>query len=168
MPIQDILRQVNLFVDGRGYMGRVEEIELPKLTVKTEEFRAGGMDAPVELDMGMEKLESTLTVSGVDRELLKLWGVAPGNITPLSVRGSLQSEDGTVTTVEVRLRGQVKEIDWGTWKPGEKAPLKIMLALRYYKLTHGGELVHEIDVENMIRVVAGVDQLQQQRDALGI
>ncbi len=168
MPIQDILRQVNLFVDGRGYMGRVEEIELPKLTVKTEEFRAGGMDAPVELDMGMEKLESTLTVSGVDRELLKLWGVAPGNITPLSVQGSLQSEDGTVTTVEVRLRGQAKEIDWGTWKPGEKAPLKIMLALRYYKLTHGGELVHEIDVENMIRVVAGVDQLQQQRDALGI
>ena len=99
----------------------MEEIELPKLTVKTEEFRAGGMDAPVELDMGMEKLESTLTLSGVDRELLKLWGVAPGNLTPLTVRGSLQSEDGTVTSVEVRLRGHVKEIDWGTWKPGEKA-----------------------------------------------
>ena len=168
MPVKDILRNLNLFVDGNGYAGRVEELELPKLTVKTEEFRGGGMDAPVELDIGLEKLESGLTVSGIDAELLKLWGVAPGSLTPFTVRGSLQSEDGTVTPVEVRLRGHVKEVDWGTWKPGEKAPLKLMVAVRYYKLTHGGAVVHEIDVDKMIRVVDGTDQLEAQRTALGI
>ena len=42
-----VLKNMNLFVDGRGYAGRVDEIELPKLTLKTEEHRAGGMDVPV-------------------------------------------------------------------------------------------------------------------------
>jgi len=45
-----ILKNFNVFVDGRGYAGKIDEITLPKLTIKTEEYRAGGM--------GMEKLEA--------------------------------------------------------------------------------------------------------------
>ena len=168
MPIKDILRNINLFVDGRGFAGRVDELELPKLTIQTEEFRAGGMDAPVELDMGLEKLETTLTISGIDKEVVKLWGVYTEASTPLTVRAALVDEDGTVTPVEIRMRGKVKELDFGTWKPGEKVPLKWMVALRYYKYTQGGELIHEIDVENMVRTVNGTDQLAEQRTALGI
>ena len=168
MPIIDILRNINLFVDGRGYAGRVEEFDPPKLTIKTEEYRAGGMDAEVELDMGMEKLETTLTISGIDKEVVKLWGVYTSASTPLTLRAALVDEDGTVTPVEIRMRGKVKELDFGTWKPGEKAPLKWMVALRYYKYTQGGEVIHDIDVENMKRVVNGTDQLQAQRQALGI
>jgi P2 family phage contractile tail tube protein len=37
-----ILKNFNLFVDGRGYAGRAEEVTPPKLTIKTEELRAGG------------------------------------------------------------------------------------------------------------------------------
>ena len=168
MPIKNILRNINLFVDGQGYMGRVDEFELPKLTSTTEDFRAGGMDGMVELEMGQEKMEATLTMSGIDRELVKLWGIYTSASTPLTARGALQDEDGVITPVEVRLRGKVKELDFGTWKPGEKVPLKWMVAVRYYKYTQGGEVVHEIDVERMIRIVDGVDQLAGQRDALGI
>ncbi|GHT98386.1 hypothetical protein FACS1894126_3800 [Alphaproteobacteria bacterium] len=56
-----ILKNFNVFVDGRGYAGRVEEVSLPKLSLKTDEFLAGGMDAPIEIDLGMEKLEADLT-----------------------------------------------------------------------------------------------------------
>ena len=38
-----ILKNFSAFVDGRGYAGRVDEITLPKLTIKMEEYRAGGM-----------------------------------------------------------------------------------------------------------------------------
>ena len=58
-----ILKNFNAFVDGRGYAGRIDEISLPKLSIKTEEHRAGGMDIPVAIDMGMEKLEAELTFS---------------------------------------------------------------------------------------------------------
>ena len=166
--ITDVLRNVNLFVDGRGYAGSVEEVNLPKLTVATEEHRAGGMDAPAELDMGLEKLECDWSASAIDADLLKAWGVAPGNRLPVTFRGALESEDGAVKAVEVRVRGHLKEVDWGTWKPGEKAPLKCMLAVRYYKFTHDGSVIHEIDVDNMKRIVNGVDRLAEQRAALGI
>ena len=166
--IVNVLKNVNLFVDGRGYAGQVMEVNLPKLTVKMEEHRDGGMDAPAEIDMGMEKLECDFSTSNIDAELLNSWGLAPGNLVPVTFRGALESEDGTVTPVTVSVRGQVKGIDYGTWKTGEKVPLKCMMAVRYYKFEHDGTVVHEIDVDNMIRTVNGTDRLEQQRAALGI
>ena len=87
---------------------------------------------------------------------------------PASFRDALVSEDGTVRGVEARVRGYVREIDWGTWKSGEKAPLKCMMAVRYFRLAHDGDVLHEIDVDNMKRIVNGQDQLEAQREALGI
>lgn len=165
--ITDIMKNMSLFVDGRGYAGKADEVVPPKLTISTEEYRAGGMDAPVELDMGMEKLETEFTLSAFDKDVLNLFGLSAGNLIPLTFRGALESEDGTVTPVVINMRGQVRELDMGTWKPGDKASLKVAMALRYYKLTHGTDVVHEIDVENMIRLVNGTDQLASQRTALG-
>ena len=48
------------------------------------------------------------------------------------------------------------------------AELKAMVDARYYKLEIGGRELVEIDVENMIRRVDGVDQLEAQRNALGL
>lgn len=166
--LDDILKNMALFVDGRGFAGNVEELTLPKLTLKTEEFRNGGMDAPIEVEMGMEKLESEFTLTRFDKNVLKLFGLAPGQLTPLTIRGAVISDDGTQTAVVVNLQGVVREMDPGNWKPGEKATLKIMMALRYYKLTHGGDVVHEIDIPNMVRTIGGVDQLSAVRSALGI
>jgi P2 family phage contractile tail tube protein len=166
--ITDILKNMNLFVDGRGHAGKVDELNPPKMTLKTEEHRAGGMDVPVELDMGMEKMECDFSLSAFEKEVLKLYGLAPGKQIPLTIRGVLESEDGTVTPVIINLRGQVKELDYGSWKPGDKAQLKVMVALRYYKLTHGQDVIHEIDAEGMIRIINGTDQLANQRTALGL
>ena len=166
--IVNVLKNVNLFVDGRGYAGQVMEVNLPKLTVKMEEHRDGGMDAPAEIDMGLEKLECDFSTSNIDSELLRSWGLAPGQQVPVTFRGALESEDGTVTAVAAHVRGSVKEVDWGTWKPGDKVPLKCAMAVRFYKLEFDGELVHEIDVDNMKRVIDGTDRLEEQRAALGI
>ena len=166
--IVNILKNCNMFVDGRGFAGQVMEVNLPKLTLKMEEHRDGGMDAPAEIDMGMERLECSFSTSRIDAGLLRSWGLASGNQVPLTFRGALESEDGAVTPVVATVRGNVKEIDHGTWKPGEKAALKCTVATRYYKFEHGGEVLHEIDVDNMVRIVNGTDRLAEQRAALGI
>ena len=85
-----ILKNFNVFVDGRGYAGKIDEITLPKLTIKTEEYRA------------------------------------------------------------------------------EKATLKCTVAAHYYKLTIGGNELIEIDAENMIRKINGVDQMALLQAVLGI
>jgi P2 family phage contractile tail tube protein len=162
-----ILKNLTAFVDGQGYAGRVSELEPPKLTIKGEEYRGGGMDAPIEVDMGMEKLEATMTFSEYDAALFKLFGLVDGEAVAVTLRGLMQ-DDGDAVAVICELRGRYKEMDSGTWKPGEVGTLKASIAARYYKLTINSEVVVEIDVVNMIRKIGGKDQLESQRKALGL
>ncbi|WP_369674346.1 phage major tail tube protein, partial [Enterococcus faecium] len=78
--LPQVIRAMNLFADGKGYAGVVEEVTPPKLTLKTEEFKAGGMDAPLELDQGMEKLECNFTVASYEKELFAAYGLGPGKM----------------------------------------------------------------------------------------
>lgn len=163
--IPKTLRNYTCFVDGRGYLGRVEEIELPKLKLKTEEYRGGGMDAPIEIDQGMEKLECNITFAEYDPELFRLFGMVDGADVAITLRGAIQG-DGAAEAHVVTLRGGFKEMDPGTWKAGSKGQLKTAVSARYYKLAHAGRTVIEIDIENMKRIVNGNDQLAGQRRAL--
>lgn len=168
MAARDVLKNLNLFVDGRGQAGQLEDFNPPKLTLKMDEFRGGGMNAPLEIDQGLEKLEADFSLIGYDADVLALFGLRNGSDTPLVARGVLVSHDGTTTPVAHYMRGRVKMQDPGTWKAGEKAPLKTGVTLTYYKLVHGDRVIHEIDVVNMIQVVDGVDQMAAQRAALGM
>ncbi len=166
--IQQILKNINLFVDGRGYAGQVESYDPPKLTLKTENYRPGGRDVEVKIDQGMEPLDAKFVLIGFNSEVLKLWGVVANKEVPLTMRAAMEDEDGAVTPVIINLRGKLLEVDSGTWKPGEAAKLNITLNAHYYKLNMGGIDVHEIDVRNMVRMINGVDSLAEQRAALGI
>jgi P2 family phage contractile tail tube protein len=125
------------------------------------------MDAPMQIDMGMEKLEASLTFAEYSPELFSMLGLMEGNKTNIVLRGAVQGDDTAVIPVVITLQGGFKETDMGSWKTGSKGTLKAQIAARYYKLEIGGVEIIEIDVENMIRVISGVDQTAAQRAALG-
>ena len=162
-----ILKNFNVYVDGRGYAGRVEEITLPKLTIKTEEFQGAGMSAPIEIDLGMEKLEMEMTFAEYDSALFKLFGLTNGSDIALTIRGALEGNGKTIPVV-INVRGYFKEMDFDSWKPAEKATLKCSVACSYYMLTIDGEELIEIAPINMIRNVNGSDQFAELREALQI
>ena len=161
------LKAMNLYVDGKGYAGRVEEVTLPKLTLKTEEYRAGGMDAPIEIDLGMEKLECEFTLNEYDPLIMVAWGLVPGNMVSITLRGGFE-QDGKTSAIWVQLIGSWKELDMGTWKPGEKAALKTQVSARYYGLLIDKLPVVLIDIPNMKRVISGIDKLAELRTAIGL
>ena len=167
MATRSVLKNFNLFVDSKGYAGKVDEVTLPKLTLKMEEFRAGGMDAPIEIEQGMEKLEMSFVVGSREFDILKTFGVF-GKETPLTLRGAFQDEMGVVTPVTINATGICKERDLGTWKPGENAPATLNFALKTYKETQDGTVLYDIDITNMKRVINGKDQLEGIRSALGM
>lgn len=168
MAARDVLKNLTLWVDGRGMAGQVQEVDPPKLTLKTEDFMGGGMVAPLKVTMGMEAMESSFSLIAYDKDVLALFGVVEGSDVPLTIRGALESFDGTVTPVVMTMRGKVTEQDPGTWKPGDVPTLKNTMALSYYKLQHGDSVVTEIDIENMIATINGVDTLAAFRAALGL
>lgn len=168
MAARDVRKNLNIFVDGRGYAGQCDEFNAPVLALKVEEYRGGGMDIPVDITMGMEKMESDFSLIAYDRAVLALFGVAEGITVPFVARELLESHDGTITPVIHTMRGKIVRIEPGTSKAGDKPALKIAMSLTYYKLQHGGEVIQEVDAVNMIHVVRGKDALAAQRAALGI
>lgn len=168
MAARNIIKQMTVSVDGRGYAGNVTEYTPPPLTLLTEEHRAGGMDAPITLDMGMEALETSFILRSYDREILRQFGVSEGNSVPFVGRGAMQSYDGTWRPTVHTMRGKITSIDRGTWQPGQAASMTVTMRLDYYREDHDGVRVHEIDVENAVRIVDGVDLLADMRAALGI
>lgn len=164
------LKNFNAFIDGEGYAGRVDEFVLPKLARKMEELRAGGMNAPIDIDMGMEKLEAEFTLHEVSRAILNQFGLWDVSGVGMRFRGAYQADDSSCTTdaVEVVMRGRFKEIDMGTAKTGDDTKMKVNGSLTYFKYIVNDEVVIEIDVLNMIEMVNGEDRLKKQRDALGL
>ena len=165
---KDIRKNFNLFVDGRGYAGNTDEANMPELSLQTEEYRAGGMDAPIDITMGMEKLVADFTLNSHDRDVLSLFGVKEGSQTSFTVREAMESFDGTVTAVVHNFTGKIVKINQGTSKAGEAPKDKYDLSLTYYKQTIGGQVIHEVDVINMVRIINGTDVLADIRSALGM
>jgi P2 family phage contractile tail tube protein len=168
MAARDVLKNLTLWVDGRGMAGQVQDVNPPKLVQQLEEFRGGGMIAPVAVTVGMERMVTDFSLISYDADVLALFGVVEGSSTSLTIRGALESFDGTVTPIVMTMTGKVTEQDPGNWKPGTVPYLKTTMELNYYKLQHGDKVVTEIDVENMIAMINGSDVLQAMRSALGL
>ena len=163
------LRNFSLFIDGEGYAGKVTELTLPTLAIQAEEYRAGGLDVPVEIDMGMEALEAEFTLAEYDPEVLKLWGLYDQMAVQLTARGAIQRNgDADAVSVVVNLTGHFKTFDPGAFEAGAITEANFTFGVRYYKLAIANEELIEIDIENMKRIVNGTDQLTSLREAMGL
>ena len=103
--IPQMLSNTNLFVDGVSFAGDVPSLTLPKLTVKTEAHRGGGMAGEIEMDVGLEKLEASWTTTGVRRESLKYFGLSDQTGCNAVFRGAFKGLKGQITPVIATMRG---------------------------------------------------------------
>lgn len=169
MPAPKILKAFNLFVDGVNFAGLVDEVTPPELTVKTEEHRAGGMNAPIAIDLGLDKLELQMTTAEHHTALYGQFGLVAGAETQVMLRGAVQEEGSNrVSAIVIHARGQIVKLASDAWKAGSKAPVKTTLACRYYRFERDGVTEIEIDPINRKRVIGGVDQEAAVRAVLGL
>jgi uncharacterized protein len=165
-PASDVLKNFHVYIDARGYAGNADQVKLPKLSIKTDDYLAGGLDVPVGLDMGQEKMESTVVLSKFDPDALTLWGLRDGYMCPITVKGATESLDGSVKQVVANMRGKIRGVEMDDLKAQERSKITFTMEALYYKLTVNGRVVYEIDVLNMVRIVNGVDQLAAIRSAI--
>lgn len=169
MALPRKLKNMNLFNDGINYAGQVVEVTLPKLSRKMEEYRGGGMNGPVQIDLGQEALELQWTCGGVMNDVFKQYGANKHDAVLLRFAGAYQREDSaSVDAIEIVVRGRHKEIDLGTVKLADDTSFKVTTVLSYYKLAINGSPVIEIDCVNFINKVNDVDLLADVRHAIGL
>ena len=167
--VADQFVAINAYFNGTSFLGEVDEFHPPETTLETETYRASGMDGSVALETGMEEMTTSLVLKGIKKDAIKEFGTGDTGVR-LQVRGALEGYEfpKTVTPVEYNMTGLVTGIETENVQGrGEVPTLTINMSLNYYKYTHGGEDITEIDVLNMERVVDGTDRLEAIRDAIG-
>ena len=162
-------KAINSYFAGTQFLGKVHEFHPPELELETEEYRAGGMDGKIDLETGMELLTTELTIKGIHREIVEQFGTGNTDVH-MQVRGGLEGYEQplTVTPVVYDMTGLVKSLATETVQGrGEVPTMTIGMSLNYYKMTFGGDVITEIDVLNMERIINGTDRLEDLRAAIG-
>lgn len=165
MAIPRKIRNFNVFVDGISYFGRATEAKLPQVKIQTEANCNSGQDGPFGMDMGIEGMTAEVTFAEWDAVLLKKLGSEDRFVFRPAAQGDSRADADTIIAT---MSGLITAAETGDLKPGEGAPLKLVMDLRYYRLEINGEEIMEIDLVNAKRVIGGTDQLAAQRRAMGI
>ncbi|CAA0111542.1 Uncharacterised protein [BD1-7 clade bacterium] len=163
------LKGFALYVEGRGYAGRCSEVTLPKLTRKTEDYQAGGMDGPVEIDMGVEKLTMSYVLEEYNPDIIKLWGITKVDGQGIRIKGSVKADDrsGDEIPLEIIARGRNTEMDPGAWKKGDGASMKVQVALTEVEIIYNGESILHNSILDSVDRAGDEDRLASRRKNLG-
>lgn len=169
MALPRKLKHFNVFHNGVSWLGQVGEVTVPKIAIKAEEWRGAGMIAPVDIDLGLEKMELELTCGGLMLEAMADLGLVNVDGVLIRFMGSFQEESlGNVDAVDITCRGKLIEYDPGSAKAGDDTEHKIKYTLSYYKIMKNGGTLVEIDVQNQIYLINGVDRMAAHRRAMGL
>ena len=164
-----VLKNFNVIVDGRPMAGIAEELVLPSLERKMDDYRAGGMIGPASLDLGLEGLKLEFTLAEFSRDIITAWGLSDAGGINTRFLGAARSDDGAsgVDAIEVSVRGRWKKLDQGTVKNADLAKMKVEMPLTYYRYSLNGEVLIEIDLITGKEVVGGVDRSAEVMRAIG-
>ncbi|AMW35738.1 phage major tail tube protein [Haematospirillum jordaniae] len=164
-----ILKNFNVFIDGRGMAGIAEEVVLPKLERSTEEWRAAGMAGPVLVDLGMEPLKMEFTLGEFNSDVLRAWGLSDvGGLGVRFVAAGLAADGVGTSAVDITVRGRWKSIDMGTIKAKDMAKMKVEMPLTYYCYSSNGSKLVEIDMLGGTELVGGIDRASAISRAIGL
>jgi len=165
-----VLRNFTVVIDGYPMAGIAEELVLPSLERKMEDYRAAGMLAPVALDMGMEALKLEFTLAEFNANVIKAWGLGDAGGINVRFMGAARTDDSnsSVDAIEIAVRGRWKKLDQGTAKNADVAKMKVEMPLTYYRYKLNGDVLVEIDVIAGKEVVGGIDRSADVMKALGL
>lgn len=159
------IRNFNAFLDGVTYFGLVTEGTMPDLSMVTADYRGGGMDSAIKIDMGMEPMEAELKFGEHRPELLSMFGTRQRIVLRAGAMGEDNFEaDSLVYT----LRGRFTRRSQDAFSGGNDVMMIMGIAVDQFRLEHNSQIVSDIDVEAGKRVIGGTDQLAAMRVAMGL
>ena len=165
--VPKVLKNFNLFIGGVGFAGLCEEVKLPDMKIKMEEHRAGGMDMPVAIDLGMDRMEMGFTLAEHAPGVFKVFGLRSGIAVSLMFRAALV-DDANVVPYQIIANGMPTDVRLGTVKNGSISKMEATVSLRNFQLSLNDKILIDVDVDLMTRVIDGVDQMGAIRNAIGL
>src|SRR4051812_12504664 len=117
MAFPRVLKLMTVFQNGVSYLGETTEVTLPTLGREFADYRGGGLIGPIKLDMGQKAIDFEHKYGGWMRDHVRQFGLTSLDGVQLRFVGAYQDDsDGSVSTVEITIRGRHEEIDQGKAK----------------------------------------------------
>ncbi|MDR0666870.1 MAG: phage major tail tube protein [Campylobacteraceae bacterium] len=162
--IPQVIQDLNAFLDGKGYLGVVSEVQLPAIVQETVETK-GGVGAKYATG-AISAMEATLKLNILDANTYLSFGLNTfENRIPIILKGSIY-DDGNSKPLVVVFTADIESITPSAFKAGEVIEQEIKLQVQFYSLTIGDIPVVVIDSRNMICMIGGVDYLGDLRSNL--
>ncbi|MCB1520930.1 MAG: phage major tail tube protein [Hyphomicrobiaceae bacterium] len=166
--MRNVFGDFSLFLRAEGMFGKIEELELPELKWKSEEYNGGGQMGTRDLALILDKLEMKFSSNSYERTLLGRGLQAPGLQEQWKVMGSLIVPGEDEKPFKALITGSLMEIKRGKLQPGKKVDTEYMIKdITYYQEIVDGVELYEIDLLNQVLRVNGVDQMATRRRNLG-
>jgi P2 family phage contractile tail tube protein len=164
------LTNANVYINGNSFLGKAEEIDLPKITAKMAEHKALGMQGVVELPAGFDKMEARIKWNSMYPDIMSLMA-NPYKTHALQCRSSMEVYTASGRTAEQPvvcfMRGTFKEIPTGNFKQHDNVEMESRLSVTYVKVEVNGVAKIEFDALANIYKVDGIDILSQYKANIG-
>ena len=162
MNYPQMMKDINIFVDGIGHLGTSKEVKLPQVKFKKQSIERGGFEKDINIGT-LEKLEAEFTLTEYSPAVYAAMGA--GTVTGLganiTIKGSI-TQNGKHIPALATLQGEI-EVDDGTWKANGEVERKINMSVNKYIMEIDGKQGVLLDTENMIAIIDGVDYLADLR-----
>jgi len=152
------ISNVNVFIDGIGHLGVVEEVKLPEIKQKLESVNVGGIERDIQTGI-LEKMEAEITLTEYSPVV---YAAMAANITKgvpvVFICKAHIVQGGKKKGIIVIIAGDITVTD-NSLKGGETAKRTIKVSVRKYVSEIEGKQGAMIDVDNLIALIDGVDIL---------
>lgn len=164
------INQANIYLDGTGLLGQVEEVNLPEVKYMDSEHKVLGLIGSPEFFAGLDKMEMKLKLNSLYSDVLAKMA-DPFKVYPLQLRGHLMNYDITGNTgnqkVVAFLRVRASGIPGYGFKPKDNVESELTMKVLAYKLQIGDREIFDIDIMSNVLKVDGVDLLAEYRANIG-
>jgi len=165
------IRDVNVYINGTSTHGQASEITLPDVAATKSDYKALGMVGTLELFNGFDKMEASIKWNSPSDNIL-IGCADPRESVDMMVCSSREVyEGGSIKSEEpVRyfIKGTSKNFNLGSLKAKEDTETETKFSVSYVKMVQNGIDIYELDVNNNIFKIGGVDLMAKYRENLGI
>ena len=162
--IPQFVQGVTTFIDGVGLLGTCKQMAMPKVEKVRETITAGGFER--SLDTGIYKaMEAEYTFSEYHEAIYRAMSTGLSGGLPTFINKYSLKQKGKLIPVIATMKGDF-DVDDGNIETTKEAERKIKQYVEYYSLEIDGKKEIELDVDNMIAYIFGVDYFEELRKHL--
>jgi uncharacterized protein len=166
--IRNLVASYELFYEGFGLVSLIEEVTVPDIKWKSDDYHGGGLMGTRTLVTVLDKLEMTMKMAGFDPRLHNAITLMPGMTSTWKLMSSLVNPGNLEIPQKITVTGRLRELKRAPYKIGKTETTGVICDITYYEEWFDGKTVLKIDLLNNIMVGPdGVDLMATRRRNTG-